>query len=120
MARRVILITGAPGAGKTTHAQHLAATQGLTHLEREQYPSDEAYITDVTTRAAQPDAQLAIVRCCTTLAERDEWDALTGADENHELDPGIDVCLARVRRRPGHTWRESAGIRAWYAARETR
>ena len=27
MARRVILITGAPGAGKTTHAQHLAATQ---------------------------------------------------------------------------------------------
>ena len=114
--RRVILIVGPPGSGKTTHAM----ATGLRHLEREQFPTDHAFRAAATRAANKPGAQLAIIRCCPTLTEQAEWVAMIGATEVHVMPTDQDECIRRCRRRGRSRWRgEVAAVERWFASRGT-
>lgn len=112
--RRVILIVGAPGSGKTTLAKRLTPRR----LERERYPSDHAFRAAVTRACADPDADLAVIRCCPTPAEQAEWEALTQATEVIVMPTSKATCIRRVTARARPRWRgEIAAIDHWFASR---
>lgn len=116
--RTVILFVGPPGSGKSTAAKQWAERNQLTHLEREQYPTDDAYRSAVVAHASQPDARLAVVRCCPTQAEQREWEALTGATETIVLDTPIDECVRRIAKRRRAGWRgELMAAKEWHERR---
>jgi RecA/RadA recombinase len=118
--RDVILLTGPPGSGKTTLAYQLAADRHLLHLEREDYPDDDAYLTAATNACTPPDAKAIVVRCCATLNEQDHWQHAIQPTETRTLDTPLRICLRRIadRRRP--RWRaEIMAAKRWHAERGT-
>lgn len=113
MPRRVVLVVGAPGAGKSTLAEQLARDEGLRHLESEMFPGG-GFVEEATKLAGDQDARAVVVRCCATRDEQDHWETMIGATETVVLDVDPSECARRVaaRRRPG--WRrELLAAKAW-------
>lgn len=117
--RDVVLIVGPPGAGKTTTAQRIAAQRRLLHVEREQYPSDNAYTHAVDTLAADPNARLVIVRTCMKPADEAAWQARVSATEVLVVTASDAELTRRIRARNRPQWRaEVAEAKRWNAERE--
>ena len=112
--RQVLLIIGPPGSGKSTHAQQ----SGLTHHEREHYGSDKAFKAAAANAARQPNAQLAIVRCCPTHAEQREWEPHTNPTTTTALDIPAAECARRIHQRHRKNWRgEIQAAKRWHQLR---
>ena len=112
--RRVVLIVGPPGAGKSTRAQEL----GLHHLEWEHFTNDAAFVAAAKAHCLAPDAQAVVVRCCDTPAEQAEWEQMLDVTETIVLDTPLDECKRRIadRRRP--RWRgEIVAAERWWQGR---
>lgn len=112
--RNVLLIIGPPGSGKTTYAQ----TTGLTHLEREHYPTDQLYRQAAQAAAAHDDANVAIIRCCPTHQEQHEWEQLTNPTKVIVLNLEPNECARRIHQRHRPNWRgEVQAARQWHKQR---
>lgn len=118
--RRVVLICGPPGAGKTTHAHTLG-------LEVYDLDDDKWQGSDALFRAAlvqlreQPRARAAVIRTGATLSARQKSATMMGATECVVIDTDLATCVSRIKER-GRTHPpinvQIKGARDWWAKYE--
>jgi len=97
MPRRVVLVCGPPGAGKTTYAKSL----GLEVYDRDdpQWTSEKQFTAALRKLKHQPDAQAVVIRTGATASARERAVALVDATEVQILDVDLDTCIQRIRQR---------------------
>lgn len=118
LGRRVVLLCGAPGAGKTTRARELAELDGLDVFDRDdrQWSGDREYRLAVSRLAGDAGARAVVIRSCPTRASRQEWTELAGATDVELLRPSAVECCRRVIERGTNVRAGLAGIKQWFAA----
>jgi len=115
--RRVVLLCGPPGAGKTTRAHELAGAEGLQVLDRDDpcWFDDEHYTRAMVKVGQTTNARAVVIRCASTARARAEAAARVGATEVELLLPPLPVCRERVTRRARGNWRATlAGVDRWF------
>lgn len=90
--RRVVLICGPPGAGKSTFAAQL----GLRVFDLDEWPgSPKSFRAAIAKLRTDPRAQAVVIRCDPYAGTAD----LCGATEQVVLDPPLAECVRRIRAR---------------------
>lgn len=114
MARRVVLLCGPPGAGKTTWARR----SGLTVYDRDDHHwrTEAHFAAAIKQLRHVPDAQAVVIRAGAAWRTRARTSTLIGATEVVVLDTAPEVCIRRIiaRDRPGIE-KQIAGVRTWWA-----
>jgi shikimate kinase len=116
VARRVVLVCGPPGGGKTT----LAHTLGLPvyDVDDPEWIGDEAgFRRHIAHLAADQSARAVVIRAGATLTARARAEQLIGATETIVLATPAETCIARVIDR-GRTFppmhQQIAAVHTWH------
>ena len=116
--RKVLLICGPPGAGKTTRARQIAQAERLEVFDRDDTRwrgDDRAYLAALAALGRDPAARAVVIRSGSTRARRAQVAALCGATACELLIPPYAACAERVQRRRRGDWRATlAGVIRWY------
>ncbi len=119
MARLVVLLFGPPGAGKSTTAREIADVLGLQVFDRDDPQwrgSESRFRGALRVVGTDPQARAVVIRSGATSTARARTAQLVRATHGYLLDPGPDVCTARVRaRRRGDFAATSRGVATWYS-----
>lgn len=116
VTRRVVLVCGPPGAGKTTHARSLGLD--VYDIDDPQWHNSERYFRSALTQLGQtPGARAAVIRSGATSTARDKAAALVCATETYVLATDAETCVQRVVNRgrprpPLHV--QIAAIKTWW------
>lgn len=115
VTRRVVILLGPPGAGKTTRA----ATYGLDVYDRDDpqwHDSEALFRAELRRLARDPHAQAVVIRTGTTRAAQQAAIDMCRATEVEVIATPPDVCARRVRARArGDVAAQLAGIERWWA-----
>ena len=113
VTRRVVLICGPPGAGKTTYAHTLGLD--VYDVDDPRWPGEAAFRDALRRLARNPRAQAAVIRSGATRAARAKAAQLCRATEIVVLATDAATCIARIvqRGRTDHQ-REIAAVTSWW------
>lgn len=116
MSRRVVLVCGPPGSGKTTYAHSLGID--VYDIDDAKWGNSERLFVIGLARLGQDrNAQAAVIRSGATRSARGKAALLVGATEIVVLDVEPKVCIERVvaRARPRPSLRvQIAAIKTWH------
>jgi len=114
--RRVVLVCGPPGAGKTTLAKSLGLE--VYDLDDPQWgDSERLFKTHLRRLASDPSAHAVVIRAGATLTARAAAQALIQATEVTVVETPADECIRRVieRNRPRPPMNmQIAAVRRWW------
>ena len=118
--RRVVLVCGPPGAGKTTYARTLGLD--VYDLDDERWQGSDALLRAELVRVREdPKARAVVIRTGATLSARRKAAALCAATECVVLDTPLATCVERIKAR-GRTdpplKYQLNGARDWWAKYE--
>lgn len=117
MVRRVVLICGPPGAGKSTYARTLGLT--VYDIDDPQWNLNEKVFRSALAQLSHhPNAQAAVIRSGATPSARAKAAKLVGATETKVIATPADECIRRVveRNRPRPPIRvQIAAVTSWWA-----
>lgn len=115
--RRVVLVCGPPGAGKTTYAH----TLGLEVYDTDdgKWSGEREFRQALRTLARRSTAQAVVIRAGATRAARAKAGAMCRATETIVLDTDAETCIRRIasRKRPTAR-REIAAVADWWRKHE--
>lgn len=118
MGRLVVILTGPPGAGKST----LAQASGLDVYDRDdpQWTSEAQFRQAIGHLAHDPDARAVVIRTAATSSARAKWRAATQATHCYRVTIDRDESARRIRDRGRATWkRELASLTQWWERHDT-
>ncbi len=118
--RKVILICGHPGAGKTTLARSLGLP--VFDVDEPEWAGDETAFRSALTRLGRdPHAHAAVIRSAATLDARRKAALLCGATHVRVIDTDLATCITRIRERRRTTppiKTQIAAAQGWWAKYE--
>ncbi|MHA7145456.1 nucleoside/nucleotide kinase family protein [Arthrobacter sp. TmT3-37] len=114
MSRRVVLLCGPPGAGKTTAAKQ----SGLKVFDRDdsEWESERQFTEAIAKLAIDPNAQAVVIRSGASSSARNSVRSQIGATHTFVLLEDPDELARRVRQRArADRVYTIAGIKKWFA-----
>jgi|GEM_PF-3863516 len=96
--RKVVLVCGPPGAGKTTYAHTLGLD--VYDLDDDQWRGNEGLFKSALIRLREnPRARAVVIRTAPTLSARQRAASMCGATDVVVIPTDLSTCLTRIRKR---------------------